>query len=79
MSALKDLVGADCGGVNPLMKLTGHMTQDRSRRQDGYRPSISSSQVKKGIAQEEQVCVAYRDNTFTTLTMMGLLTVHCTA
>jgi len=32
-SSIKDLVDRDCGGVNPLMNLTSHISKDRAFRQ----------------------------------------------
>ena len=59
--AMRDLVDRECGGANPLMKLTTHFTQDRSMRQEGLRhnriaprgPEVLSRPFRD--ATEEQV------------------------
>lgn len=33
--SLRDLIDAECGGANPLMRLGGHMLQDSARKDDG--------------------------------------------
>lgn len=41
--SLRDLIDAECGGANPLMRLGGHMLQDAARKDDGISGATSSS------------------------------------
>lgn len=59
MAAFKELIDRDCGGANPLMKLTSHLTQDRALRQEGLRrqsdlPSYGHN-VPFELATEDQL------------------------
>ena len=41
----RDLVGAECGGDNPMMQMVQHLTQDKTRGQDYGRVGPHQQQV----------------------------------
>ncbi|XP_034144813.1 peroxisomal biogenesis factor 5 isoform X3 [Esox lucius] len=51
--AMRELVEAECGGANPLMKLTGHMTQEGGAWRHRSTPSIPPTPIE--IATEEEL------------------------
>ncbi|KAJ7985205.1 hypothetical protein DPEC_G00349660 [Dallia pectoralis] len=51
--ATRELVEAECGGANPLMKLTGHMTQEGGAWRHRSTPSIPPTPIE--IATEEEL------------------------
>ncbi|KAL2084009.1 hypothetical protein ACEWY4_019527 [Coilia grayii] len=51
--AMRELVEAECGGANPLMKLTGHMTQEGGAWRHRATPNIPPTPIE--IATEEEL------------------------
>ncbi|KAM6968363.1 peroxisomal biogenesis factor 5 isoform 2-T2 [Aplochiton taeniatus] len=51
--AMRELVEGECGGANPLMKLTGHMTQEGGAWRHRSTPTISPTPIE--IATEEEL------------------------
>ncbi|XP_061573091.1 peroxisomal biogenesis factor 5 isoform X2 [Cololabis saira] len=51
--AMRELVEAECGGANPLMKLTGHMTKDDSAWRHRSTPTVPPAPIE--LATEEEL------------------------
>ncbi|MED6247292.1 hypothetical protein ATANTOWER_021654 [Ataeniobius toweri] len=51
--AMRELVEAECGGANPLMKLTGHMTKEEGAWRHRSTPTIAPTPIE--IATEEEL------------------------
>lgn len=51
--AMRELVETECGGANPLMKLTGHMTQEGGAWRHRSTPTIPPTPIE--IATEEEL------------------------
>ncbi|KAM9723545.1 peroxisomal biogenesis factor 5 isoform 2-T2 [Menidia menidia] len=51
--AMRELVEAECGGANPLMKLTGHMTKEEGAWRHRSTPTIPPTPIE--IATEEEL------------------------
>ena len=50
--SMKGLLEGDCGGSNPLMRLTSHYTTDRAHLQDGLGPASARDLSEQGLVTE---------------------------
>ena len=50
--SLKGLVDGDCGGSNPMLRLTSHYTTDRGHLQEGLGRTSMTSMTSKDLSEQ---------------------------